>query len=452
MSVLNGERFFFNPHTLVEISLGAVFGSGCKESIAYLIQIPQKDAINAAIIVNRKIAPQYHTQYECNFESNCGIVSCVDYDEFFCSNYESFNGCNLLKFREVILFRKKVDKLINEFNDIFLKDFPFLKNIPFSKKDDCIYSAHPIYQVVHTEKTEDVMSAYRAKKDQISMLPMLPQFVDTESSLQEDILYYRDPLYFLHLSSNPRYENFIYTLLDRAYSFIGSIVSSITSLEEYLSIEGMLYYLPKALLLQIKHYNGTLINLITIRKSVDINCPTVCPKQLAVISISIIVCLRNYIRFVFSLKEIVMLFLDYSNFVSLEDIMVAFEQLVSNPRLEEKYRLIYKTEIVNISSFLRENYSDLVIKKRMKIDYFIGKLNVSNEEMESFLTTTKDDLDKNDLISFFAKSIIKSVKDLMCEIEKIESSLENLPKVDLSQRLSRIKIISSVISSMFKTK
>lgn len=406
------------PYPLVHLSTAAVYGISFKESIRYLAQLSPKEAIETAIAINNKMGT-YCSKYESYLGGDVGIRCSLNYDDLCFNSHDKLN--NSEEISVVIGLRAGISKIIDEVSGWGLR-------YSFSIEDSSVCGIHPIYQVVHSKNTEDVISSYYERRDEILALPdpSLLEMKYPNSLSPERIAHYRDPLYFLsskyalcNLGIDPYFSIQEFILYPMCYTTVVLGVS-INKLICYLNnsvkkISGKLYNLIMALLLQIRYYNASLIYLIFVRgKLEETIAPVVHEREVLIIkSLNIIILLRNYIKYVSTIREIFMPFLEFHNFVRLEDVMKIIESRILDSHLSD-YRSTYELEIRNISSFLRNRYDGIIINKRMRIKSLLGRINLNDENT------------LNSICLFLGINIIDHTlsKEVIIEKLSIETSLD----------------------------
>ncbi|WP_092486109.1 hypothetical protein [Candidatus Ichthyocystis hellenicum] len=501
--------FSNGPHTLAQLSTAVIYGFTCKESVdclsplsfdefrkessaylvqevchagqespgkcfeKHLVQLSPKEAIEAAITVRDKHIGRCRTKYESDLVNSGGIKFSGIYDEICLDDCDRLS--NSEEIRTVMYFRDKITEIVNGVNSKLVSKYSF------SKEDIKRCSIHPLYQVVHAENVEDIIPHYYKKRDEIIALQRLPPLGIKRKGSD---LHYRDPLYFLNshyalcnMGIKPYFDviNFIiYPLRNSYLILLERVVRLIIDLEASVGkISRKLYNLILAVLIQMRHSKRSFLTSSRCRLIAEGNSSYPEPherERLIIPSLNMIISLRNYIKFVNSIEEILMPFLELGNFISLEDVMVILRSRILGSQLAV-YRSTGELKVSNISLFLRTKYRELIVKKRSRMDYLLGKIDLTNGDTSkifSFLkmpyscpvvnreiiieallkkidlsneeTLLKTDhfevnnpdeereLDEDDCKLVFVRSIIESVKKLMKDVEEMESFIKSLPE------------------------
>ncbi|WP_092486106.1 hypothetical protein [Candidatus Ichthyocystis hellenicum] len=517
-TTINTTSFNNGFHTLAQLSTAAVYGFTCWESVyclappslgecsdescyesrpylvrdsylwnhesprehfeKHLVQLSPEGAIGAAIDVGNKRVGCYSTKYESDLLSSGDIRCSGIYNELCLDDYGRLS--NSEEIMTIVRFRDRITKLIDFAN----RKLSFKK---FSGEDISRCSIHPLYQVVHAKNIEDIIPLYHEKMEEIMALPMLPPpgIKSSNPLSSEAILHYRDPLYFLRpgyalcnveMSS---YSDLTDSIIDPFITFneilLGDVNELIVDLEASVGkISRKLHNLILAVLLQVK-YNIDLLISLSYRRGTPRAHSVYCNRETdAILSLDMIVSLRKNIKFIDSIKEILMPSLELGNFISLEDVMGILRNRISD---SATHISTSDLKISSISLSLGTKYRELVVKKRMRIDYLLGKIDLNNVDagkISSFLKmpysctvankeiiieellrkidlSNKETLLKIDYLCpieqsegsdsdeekksndddcklVFVRSIIESAKKLMIEVEEMESFIKSLPE------------------------
>ncbi|WP_092343271.1 hypothetical protein [Candidatus Ichthyocystis sparus] len=370
-------------------SLAAHFpGEGGEGKVYNLVQLSPNEAIDAATASNDKSLGKYRTKYEYDSTSSdnvrCSDNYSHDYYETCCNDhYRLLSNCDEIS--TVMFLRSNIGQIIQEFSVDWNLEYSF------SSEDSSVFSIHPMYQVVNAKNTDDIIENYYEIRHDILSLPSKPLSGNKKSSppSPEEILYYRDPLYFLgsklalcDFDTRPCFFVREFILHPLRHSLLLLCVR-INKLIDYLEdssgkIDRKLHNLILSLLLQIKYSSLLLRQIIRVRFDVVENgliCEPPERERLIIPSLKVVVCLRNYIKYLKRLGDIFMPFLGFSNFVSLEDMMRISEIMFLGSR-NQHHRSIYKREVRNISLLLSLKYPDIIESKKMIISCLLEKVNV----------------------------------------------------------------------------
>ncbi|CUT18168.1 putative coiled coil protein [Candidatus Ichthyocystis hellenicum] len=463
--------------TLVQVSANEV--NSKKESVDYL-KMSSKEAIEAAIFVKNRNTCGYRTKYELESVGNDVIQGSVDYYEFCCNHYYRFlNNCEEME--SVIYFRNSLRKILDKISNDWLLRYSF------SNEDASICSVHPMYQIVHAKNTEDIIFNYHEKKLDIMSLPSLcpcgkkrSSTLESYTTSSENILRDHDPLCFLSpdyiirdlSTSNCPYSYIIESIISPLYGDVviltKNVYREINCLRASIGrINRKLYNLIMAILLQTKHSLDVLIKSIDDRIFSGAGySPNVHGGESRVISsLNLIICLRKCISSVEFMKLNLMPFLEFYNFVSLEDIITMSEVVLSGSRPQDR-SLLHKKEVRSLYLLLSKRYPEVIANKRMIINRLLEKINLNDESVKCKVLSllkvqytgsmidsgliieklirkvVKDDIEelesnRKDKLSdgitenvdlVFVRNIVRSINNLREEISEMEGFMENLPE------------------------
>ncbi|CUT18166.1 MULTISPECIES: hypothetical protein [Candidatus Ichthyocystis] len=494
--------------TLLELSTAAVYGLNCKESIDRLVplstkdilrgkesvdiadgleQVPSgddsqkkelvdhlkmspKDAIEVAKSVNSWTSYSYHSsKYESRSENSSSSTElCVNYDEICRNNYDVLSDSREIEI--VLRFRNSINKIIDSIiDDLLVKH-------SFSSEEAMICSVHPMYHVVHAKNIGDIIPRYYDRRMEIWRLPKFPplNIPRTSPPSPAEILHYRDPLYFL----NPKlaFCNLEIAPCSRIKEFVINPLRSNSIAVDYDLCKLMVclkessakmskksYNIIMAALLQILHSNNLLLES-TSRRCVAENGPYE-SENLAMLSLNIVISLRNCIEIVGSIRKTLIPLLDLCNYVPLEDVTMIIRSRILNSSLGV-YRSDWEREFRNISLFLKAKYNELIANKNMTIKCLLGKIDLDDEHTNnkffSFLgiPNSTHGLGKNSIpISdrmlviekFLRKVFVDDIKEATRKDKSTESkdkSVENYDLVFLINIARSINNLRNEISEM----
>ncbi|WP_139057315.1 hypothetical protein [Candidatus Ichthyocystis hellenicum] len=393
----------FNPCTLFELSVKSIFGVDSKGSINHLMQLSYKETLEAAILVNRKVVS--FSKYESISESVSGSEMFPDSWVKFCKeNY--YLSSNPEELKILLDLSKRINEIVAGTSDMFSKVLP-------SNVYDVCWSSHPIYKVIYNKSSANIIKNYHEIKNQILSLPE-PQCVVKNLSVlpsPEEIAYYYDPLCFFPIgtveygSSATAFSCSKDVSIPRSLKFINySALAPIHDLRKNRRvIRKILYRLAMASLLQINSSISSVARSFSHRNNLEVIGVTE-REKLVISSLDIITSLRNFIKDVNTLERTIFSAIKVCNFVPLEEVKKMFER--RNPYL-------FRNDIMQVASFLKIKYCNILIKKKLRFDELMKQLKKSHK-LE----------DNSRLFSTCAYNISKSLKKLEDDIREMEIFME----------------------------
>ncbi|CUT18149.1 MULTISPECIES: hypothetical protein [Candidatus Ichthyocystis] len=398
------ETGCFMPSSLFELSIKFIFSVDCKESMSNLRQLSYAETIEAAILVRRKMVS--FSKYETISESASGGEMFPDSWVKFCDdNY--FLSNNPQQIRVLTDLSKRINGIVADANDIFSEIFP-------SNIYDAYWSSHPMYQVIYTESSADIIKNYQNMKSHILSLPdppsiekdlMLPLLPSSEE------IYYYDPLCFFPICivecGSPAKKRMCNAavILPRSLRFIDyAVLVSISNLKESRGkISKILYCLSMASLFQINRSISSLVKSFLHRNALYLEKVEE-RDRLIMSSLNVIICLRNFINYVSGLEKTIFSAIKICNFFPLEDMKEMFER-------RDPY--LCRNEIKKVSSFLKKKYFSLISRKKLRADDLVKKI-------------SENKLGNNSkFLSVSVENATKSLRKLNNEIREMEMFLLN---------------------------
>ncbi|WP_092483703.1 hypothetical protein [Candidatus Ichthyocystis hellenicum] len=464
------------PRTLLELSSEAVFGFGCGESIEQFSQLPAKDVIKASILVKHKQLnlSKYESVLDLEgddsyqfFYSYCNKISCSD-----CNSLSYYDGLCAIK------------KCLRRMNTIIDNHNMFLRELPV---DSTSWMSHPVYRVIYSKDSKDIVRKYYEERDKILSLPLQTR----KKPATEGISYYRDPLFFLS-KVYLCHENNISLLtakrsLQITFGFLSSDINSLISTlkENCHLLERAPYAITMASTLQVRNSASLLLESLSKKNE----GPDKREKSIME-SLDVIVCLRDLCRDIKAMEERIAPIMQYNNFIALEDRVEILRKITpasDTGHCSTDSSFLDSTPALKaISSHLKMKLPGIVTKRKLRIKHLLEKINLGNEckldgnfleqifmesinsllekinlskepkseerdekllnpdliEKSNYLLEKIDPSNKcgsdgNFSGSFFMEAVLLSVKEMVTEIAEIEKTLEGLPEfVDLGKTKS----------------
>ncbi|WP_092486741.1 hypothetical protein [Candidatus Ichthyocystis hellenicum] len=428
-----------SPLSLEELAIGTIFGISKKKSIEQLMHLSHKEAIELIVTLNNNRAMR--TKYEsalgvCNNTQLTQVRQ--NNSKLFCNDFRNLD--NYPELVSITSLKHHINKIINEYDNNLSKTLP-----PKHENN----SNHPICQLLYTENTVDIIKNYREKRNEILSLPPPPTnelLPDLQS--QEKISYYYDPLIFLETRRycdyiGPSYqcmnlfiEIIINPILESSstiFVYSRNLISSLARSRKH--IRKQTYYLFMALLSQIKTYASSFQKLAykklsekTRRSSgldSNLNPAPINDEKSILMSLHIVICLRNLIKCIHTLKKKFFPILELHNYIPAENIIGVFIDKVIKLSAEiktvheimttekrnasivnvlgeepsawimeiekrESDILLSKIEIEKISSFLTAKYPPLIMSRKFVISYLLDKINSNSNTNKLIEELTKE--------------------------------------------------------------
>ncbi|CUT18157.1 MULTISPECIES: hypothetical protein [Candidatus Ichthyocystis] len=396
---------FYNPCSLIELSMKSIFGVDCEQSIGHLMQLSCADVLEAATIVKRKSIS--FSKYERISESSSG-------GDIFPSEWNDFCSMhfNLFVNSEEIAMVSSVTYLMEAiFLDLKFM-FPSPPEILFT---DDVWKSNPVYQLVNSKSKDGAGICYE-KIDDLLLLSDPDDHIDgfalpiIGSSGEEKLFYYYDPLCFFPVH-NPRSGSRCISGREIRESMSFMISSSRKIMSNLVELR---YCIGKNL------YNLSIIALLQMEKTfseVDSIGQEgfIGRKQSIIESLKLITCLRNIKNDVRKIEDVIFPAMQYCNFVPLEDMLRLFELVDSD---------LYKNEIVMLVSIIKIKCQDIIETKKSKIELFLRKIE-QNEESNN-LNEERNNLYELSFTQVYVGNVGRSLEKLSEEIEEMEVFLRYL--------------------------
>ncbi|WP_092486088.1 hypothetical protein [Candidatus Ichthyocystis hellenicum] len=402
-----------SPCSLLELSIRSIFCGDCEESIERLMQLPPKEAFEAAIIAKNKTVISYRTKYESVWDCWYSAQGVKFFDSrniiSLYNDYSMYSpSCNFIEFEVLHKWKECTDVLMKMHDRYSL----IAKKV---HEKGLSHSIHHMYKVIYPEKITNTIRDYYSKIDDASFLGELFNSYITEKDES-----YCDPLQFLELNySEPNVRNNYSNLLteivilsSRSIKYLDDSMDILKRSSHYMRKK--LYYLIFSSCLRAKRMASSLKTAAKNRDNCGINKMDF---EREALSLDVLVGFRNFIESIFNIKEVINI-IEFCNFVPLENVSAVFKRVISsNDDIDKRNKLEYKLEISRISSFLRKKYPSLVISRKLRVEKLLKKIDPTIEG-ELYNTCSQP---------VFIKYINESVEKLKNEIREMEMFMRDLP-------------------------
>ncbi|CUT18140.1 MULTISPECIES: hypothetical protein [Candidatus Ichthyocystis] len=413
----------YSPPTLQKLSVGCLFDLYLEESISTMSQLTINDAVEAALLMKRNRVNI--TKYESIKDSyrNDSIQFSGSYEFYLyhdCSIYRnsSLSG-NFEELKALTQCKMYMDRIIKKYDE-FSNDFTN------PCKNGSKWENHPICQTIYNEDGRNIIENYNHRKDIIFSLPQTP-----DSGIElEGVFYYHDPLVLFPISRDLLQSPYIVLseLKNIASSVIKYLRESLSVLEKSSSqIRGNLHCLLISSCLQIKYSASSLLKYAADRESYEshpsnqYHYATCGKEELFIKSLDVIICTKNLMQDIESLKENIFKIIDLCNFIPLEDAIEIFNNRISTAKNIISRINISKSnkksdtgccgsseEFFDNQRFEIEQYEE----RSTKTETLISSIDLSNLSMTPYLLGLKspDTIIERKLVPFILESKMEICK------------------------------------------